>query len=95
MLYNALAGLWHGGYEPKPRFCIFLIKNSAMQRQRHHTTGPLYAIKKTEIDDFHKLPSPLSLPACVRQATVRGSLKGTLAKELNSCQQALYGYSYK
>lgn len=44
MLYNALAEKWHGGYECKPQICILLIKNSAMQRQRHHTTGPLVVI---------------------------------------------------
>ena len=44
MVYNALAAKWHGGYERKPRFCIFLGKNSAMQRQRHHTPGPLCTI---------------------------------------------------
>ena len=41
MVYNALAAKWHSGYERKPRFCIFLGKNSAMQRQRHHTRGTL------------------------------------------------------
>jgi hypothetical protein len=39
MVYNALAAKWHGGYERKSRFCIFHSKNSAMQRQRHHTPG--------------------------------------------------------
>lgn len=41
MVYNALAAKWHSGYECKPRFYIFLGKNSAMQRQRHHTPGTL------------------------------------------------------
>jgi len=41
MLYNALAAKWHGGHERKPRFCILLIKNSAMQRQRHLIAGTL------------------------------------------------------
>jgi len=46
-VYNALAAKWHGGYERKPRFCIFLGKNSAMQRQRHHTPGTLARISQT------------------------------------------------
>jgi len=41
MLYNALAHKWHGRYECKLQFCILLIKNSATQRQQHHTTGTL------------------------------------------------------
>ena len=45
MVYNALAAKWHGGYERKPRFCVFLGKNSEMQRQRHHTPGTLYEIE--------------------------------------------------
>ena len=44
MVYNALARFSHGGYERKPRFYIFLSKNSAMQRQRHHTPGTLAAM---------------------------------------------------
>lgn len=44
MVYNALAAKWHSGYERKPRFCIFHGKNSAMQRQRHHTPGTLATI---------------------------------------------------
>ena len=48
MVYNALAAKWHGGYERKSRFCIFLIKNSAMQRQRHHTPGTLGVIQRND-----------------------------------------------
>ena len=44
MVYNALAMLSHGGYERKLRFCILLIKLNAIQRQRHHTPGPLCLI---------------------------------------------------
>ena len=47
MLYNAFAAKWHGGYERKLRFCILLIKNSAMQRLRHLTGRPLGAIAFT------------------------------------------------
>jgi hypothetical protein len=37
MVYNALATVWYGGYERMALFCILLIKDSAIQRQRHHT----------------------------------------------------------
>jgi len=41
MVYNALATMWYGGYDPKPQFYILLGKLNTMQRQRHHTPEPL------------------------------------------------------
>jgi len=46
MVYNALATMWYGGYDPKPQFYILLGKLNTMQRQRHHTPEPLYASLK-------------------------------------------------
>jgi hypothetical protein len=40
MVYNALATMWYGGYDPKPQFYILLGKLNTMQRQRHHTPEP-------------------------------------------------------